>query len=81
MLLQLQVGGQTLKEKRGDQARPVGLRNLLDFAVPDARRADPDTLAGALDESAHGLKIDIPATLGNVMCVADAIPKLRAAAT
>ena len=81
MLLQLQVGGQTLKEKRGDQARPVGLRNLLDFAVTDARRADPHTLAGAFNQSAHRLKIDIPATLGNVMCVADAIPKLRAAAT
>ena len=59
----------------------AGLRDLLDFAVPDARRADPDALACALDQSAHRLKIDIPATLGDVMCVADTIPKLRAAAT
>ncbi len=57
------------------------LRYLLDFAVPDARRADPDTLASALDQSAYRLKIDIPAALGDVVRVADAVPKLRAAVT
>ena len=57
------------------------LGDFLNFAVPDARRADPDPLAGALDKGAHRLKIDIPAALGDVVSVADAVAKLRPATT
>ena len=68
-------------EKRSGGGRTGELGDLLDFAVPDARRADADPLAGTLYQSAHRLEIDVPATLGDVMSVADAVAKLGAAAT
>jgi hypothetical protein len=55
------------------------LGDFLDFAVPNARRADCQPFAGAFDEGADGLKIDIPSALGDVMSVADTVAKLRPA--
>ena len=57
------------------------LRDLLDFVVADARRADPHPLARAVYQRAHGLKVDVPATLRNVVSVADAVSEGRAATT
>jgi hypothetical protein len=52
------------------------LGDFLDFTVPNARRADFQAFAGALDEGTHGLKIDIPAAFGDVMSVADTVAEL-----
>jgi hypothetical protein len=57
------------------------LRDFLDFTVPNARRADPHPFASAFDQGTDRLEIDIPATLGNVMSVADAVAELRPATT
>ena len=57
------------------------LRDFLDFADPNARRADPHPFACAFDQGADRLEIDIPAALGDVMSVADAIAELRPATT
>src|ERR1700690_3385438 len=43
------------------------LGDFLNFAVPNARRADLQPFAGAVDQGAHRLEIDIPAALGDVM--------------
>ena len=55
------------------------LSDFLNFAVPNARRADLQPFAGAVDEGALRLEIDIPAALGDVMSVADTVAKLRPA--
>ena len=55
------------------------LRDFLHFAVADARRANPHPFAGAFDQGADRLEIDIPATFGDVMSVADAATELWAA--
>ena len=57
----------------------MGLGDFLNFAVPNARRADLEPFASALDEGAHRLQVDIPAALGDVMSVADTVAKLRPA--
>jgi hypothetical protein len=57
------------------------LRDFLYFTVPNARGADLHSFAGALDEGPHRLEIDIPASLGDVMSVADTVAKLRPATT
>ena len=54
------------------------LRDLLDFTGANARCAHPDAAAGAIDEGADVLEIEIPAALGNVVRVADPIAELRA---
>ena len=60
---------------------PGNLRDFLDFPVPNARRADAHSFAGAFNQGADRLEIDIPATLGDVMSVADAVAELRPATT
>ena len=57
------------------------LRDFLDFAVPNARRADSQPFASAFDQGADRLEVDVPATLGDVMSVADAVAELRPATT
>jgi hypothetical protein len=57
------------------------LGDFLYFTVPNARRADPQPFAGALDEGTHRLEVDIPATLGDIMSVANTVAKLRPATT
>jgi len=59
----------------------VELRDFLDLTVPNARGADPHPFAGAFDQGADRLEIDIPAALGDVMSVADAVAELRPATT
>lgn len=55
------------------------LSSLLDLAVPDAGGADLHALGGAIDECANGLKIDVPATIGHIVGVADSVAELRTA--
>jgi hypothetical protein len=57
------------------------LGSLLDFTVPNARRADTHAPGGARYHGPDGLKVHIPATLGYVVGVADAVSELWAAAT
>ena len=83
---QLDVGeskeGCLKRRLTGRWKRPHGrLRDLLNFAIADARRAHADTLASALYQRAHALQIDVPAALGDVMSVADAVTELRPATT
>lgn len=52
---------------------------LLHFTVADAGRANSYALARTLNDSMNSLKIQIPATLGHVVGVADAMPELRSA--
>lgn len=65
--------------KGGGEGKIGELGDLLNFTVANARRADLEPFAGALDEGAHRLQVDIPAALGDVMSVADAVAKLRPA--
>ena len=63
----------------GKSGSQTELSDFLNFTVPNARRADLEPFAGALDEGAYRLQINIPPALGDVMSVADAVAKLRAA--
>jgi hypothetical protein len=49
----------------------------LDFAVPNARGADTQTLAGAFHHGVNRLKVQIPATLGDIVRVANTMAELR----
>ena len=60
------------------RGRPC-LRGFLDFARANAGRAYAQTLGGAVDYRADRLQIQIPPALADVMGVADAVAKLRAA--
>jgi hypothetical protein len=53
----------------------------LDFAAADAGGANANALGVAVDKRTHGLQINIPAALGHVVRVADAVSELGAAAT
>lgn len=59
----------------------LGERGFLYFAVADAGGADAQPLPSAVDQSMHGLQIHIPPALGDIVGMADAVPKLRPAAT
>jgi hypothetical protein len=58
--------------KRGKPLR------LDHFPAAQAGSADPYTPGGALNLGMNRTEIDVPATLGHVMGVADVISKLRA---
>lgn len=68
-----------MKINLGGSGRP-GYGSLLHFAVPNAGGTDAQTLTGALYQGMHGLQIQIPATLGHIMGMADTMPELRPAA-
>ena len=55
------------------------LRGFLNFTGANAGRAYAQTLGGAVDHCVDRLQIQIPAALADVMGVADAVAKLRAA--
>ena len=74
-------GGNVLLEGKNAEARTLELRDLLNFIVADARRADPQPFARAVHQRANRLEVDVPATLGDVVSVADAVPEGRAATT
>jgi hypothetical protein len=57
------------------------LRDLLNLTSTDAGGADTEPAAGAVDQSANGLQVEIPTPLGHVVSVADAVSELGAAAT
>jgi hypothetical protein len=49
----------------------------LDFAASDAGRAHTQALGSAFDHRANRLQIEVPAALGHVVGVADAVAELR----
>src|SRR5271170_3072807 len=51
-------------------------RLFLNFAAANTGRADTHALGRSLDNRFHGLQIQIPAALGDVMGVADSISEL-----
>jgi hypothetical protein len=55
----------------------VEFLRLGDFAAADAGGADAHALALARDLGVHRTQIDVPAPLGDVMRVADAVSRLR----
>lgn len=57
------------------------LRHLLNLPRSNTRRTYADAAAGAIYDRAHGLQVQVPAALGNVMRVADTVSELRPAAT
>ena len=57
------------------------LRGFLNLARTDAGRAHAQTAGGPFDDSAHRLKVYVPAALGYVVGVTDLVAKLRTAAT
>ena len=57
------------------------LRGLLDLIALDAGSANANSLRRAGNHRTNLLEIDIPAPVGNIVSVADLVPKLRAAAT
>ena len=57
------------------------LGSLYDFSSFQAASADLDSLCAACYEGTDTLKIWIEATVGSVICVADAVPKLGPLAT
>jgi hypothetical protein len=63
------------------QPVPRGLGGLLDLTAPDARRADPNAPARAVDHRMNALQIHVPAPLGHIVSMADPIAELRTAPT
>ena len=57
----------------------AGDRRFLNLAVADAGRAHANALTATLNEGVHSLQIQIPAALGHIVGVADAMPELRSA--
>jgi len=53
------------------------LRDFLDLAIADAGCAGANTLMCSVDESAHGLDIDVPAAVAHIVGVTDLMPELR----
>jgi hypothetical protein len=60
-----------------DGVRSAG---LLDLAVADAARANAHSLGGSVYQSPHGLKVDVPTPVGQVVSMADPVPELGTAA-
>src|SRR5260370_42562446 len=58
-------------------APAVRLLSLDDFAAAQAGGADAHALALAVDLGVHRAQIDVPAPLGDVVGVADAVSRLR----
>lgn len=76
------VTWQRQQESTADEGvRPTLLCGFLDFTGPDAGRANAETAAGAVYNRAHTLQVQVPAALGNIVGVADAVAELRPAAT
>lgn len=48
-----------------------------DFATAQAGRADAHTLSGRAHASVYRAQVDVPAPLGDVVRVADAVSRLR----
>ena len=59
----------------------IRLGGLYDLSCLQAASANLDSLGLAGYKSAYRLKIRIEATIGSVVCVADAVPKLGPLAT
>jgi hypothetical protein len=57
----------------------VQLSSFNNFAALDARSANPNMLGAAGDNCPNFFQIDIPATLGDVVCVTDFVTELRSA--
>jgi hypothetical protein len=57
--------------------RRPGLRGFLNFTVADAGSAGAQALMRPVDDSAHGLNIDVPAPVAHIMGVTDLMPELR----
>jgi hypothetical protein len=57
----------------------VELGSFDNSAALDARGANPNTLGATEDNCPNFFQIDIPATLGDVVCVTDFVAELRSA--
>ena len=53
------------------------LLSFNDFAAAQAGRADADPFSLSVDLGMHWTQVDVPAPLGHVMGVADAVSRLR----
>ena len=51
--------------------------SLNDFAAAQAGRADAHTLSGRPHAGVHRTQVDVPAPLGDIVRVADAVSRLR----
>ena len=51
----------------------------MNFAVADAGGANAHPFTGTFDQSVDGLQVQVPATLRNVVGMADPMPELRSA--
>ena len=60
-----------------DSNRCGGFLRLNDFAAAQAGRAHADTFTLAVDFGVHRAQVDVPAPLGHVVGVADAVSRLR----
>ena len=61
----------------GDSGKKRLELRLDDFAATQAGGADAQALGSAIDLRAHRAEVHVPATLGDVMRVADVVPELR----
>ena len=68
--------GERILKRNGDKARSSG--GFLDFAVADARGANLEMLARAVDQSANSPQIGIPATPTRIVRVGDHVTERRA---
>ena len=59
----------------------LNLSGFLNFSALNARRADANALGRTFDHCVYGLQIQIPAPLGDIVGVANAVSKPRAALT
>lgn len=58
----------------------MGRLRLDDFAAAKAGSADAHALALSVDLGVHRTQVEVPAPLAHVVCVADAVSRLRLAA-
>lgn len=61
----------------GFAAENLYQRSFLHFAAANAGGAYTQPFTGAVDQRMHGLKIQVPAALCDVVGVTDAVPELR----
>ena len=63
----------------GGSRKTGELRDLLNLIGADAGRANAHALAGAVNEGANVLEVDVPAALGDIVRVADPATELGTA--
>jgi len=69
-------GHGVVRALRRESGQPWSLRCFLHFAITNAGRAGADAAGSAVYQRANILQVDVPAALGHIVGVADAVAEL-----